>query len=158
MNTYLRSIILSALALALTALVTPHAVADQVIQFAEQVPAGYSKYVEVDVGKARMIILSGQVAIDPQGKVVGKNDLNRQLEYVFASIRDTLGRAGGSMEHLVKINNYFVDLSDVNTFRRVRDKYVNLTAPPASTTMEVRRFVNPDILVEIEATAIIPKP
>ncbi|WP_455290039.1 RidA family protein [Cupriavidus necator] len=159
MKKYLISLAIGMFSVPLLTFANPKAdvEAGSTVKFVEPVPAGYSKYVEVDLGNARMIILSGQVSMDPQGNVVGKNDVNRQLEYVFSEIKHTLERAGGTMNHLIKINNYFVDLSDVSIFRRVRDKYVNRQVPPASTTMEVRRFVNSDILVEIEAMAIIPK-
>jgi enamine deaminase RidA (YjgF/YER057c/UK114 family) len=120
-------------------------------------PAGYTKYIEIDLGESKLLILSGQVATDEKGQVVGKGDLEKQLDFVFASMKNTLEKAGGSMDNLVKINNYFVDLSNVKMFRSVRDRYVNTKKPPASTTMQVSRFVNPDVLVEIEALAVVPK-
>jgi enamine deaminase RidA (YjgF/YER057c/UK114 family) len=55
----------------------------------------------------------------------------------------------------VKLNIYVVDISQVPTFREVRDKFVNIENPPASTLVEVRRFVRDEFLIEIEAIAAL---
>ena len=58
---------------------------------------------------------------------------------------------------MVKLNSYFLDLSRLPEFREVRDKYIDLNNPPASTAVEVPRLFRPEFLVEIEAVAVVKK-
>ena len=121
------------------------------------ISAGYSKYVEVDLGASKMIILSGQVAFDADGNTVGKGNFEQQAEHIFAAIKQIVEKAGGSMENVVKLTNYLTDISNLPAFKKVRDKYINIAQPPASTTMEVSKFVKDELLLEVEAIAIISK-
>lgn len=127
------------------------------VRFHAPTPAGYSKYVEIDLGRSRMLMLSGVVALDEQGAVVGKGDLAAQTDFVFAQIDRTLRQAGASMSDLVKISSFMTDVSQVQAFRRARDQHVNRNRPPASTTLQVSRFVHPDVLIEVDAVAVVPK-
>jgi 2-iminobutanoate/2-iminopropanoate deaminase len=104
-----------------------------------------------------MIIISGQVALDKQGNLVGKENLAKQLEQTFLNIKSIVEEAGGTMNDVVKITNYLIDISQIQVFRDVRDKFVNVKKPPASTTVQVSRLFRDDFLVEIEAIAIISK-
>ncbi|OQP50283.1 endoribonuclease L-PSP [Niastella yeongjuensis] len=123
----------------------------------KDISAGYSKYVEVDLGASKMVILSGQVAFDANGNTVGKDDFEQQAEHIFQSIKSIVEKAGGSMDNVIKLTNYVTDVANLPVFRKVRDKYINTAQPPASTTMEVSKFVKDDLLLEVEATAIISK-
>ena len=127
------------------------------VKFKDISPAGYSKYVEVDLGTSKMVILSGQVAFDADGNTVGKGNFEQQAEHIFSGIKQIVEKAGGTMENVVKLTNYLTDISNLPVFKKVRDKYINLAQPPASTTMEVSRFVKDDLLLEVEVTAIISK-
>ena len=120
-------------------------------------PRGYSQASVVDLGKSSMIIISGQVPIDTQGNLVGKNDFARQAEQVFENIKNILISQGGKMEDVVKFGMYIRDVKNIQTLRQIRDKYVNLAHPPASTLVQVSSLFRDDIMLEIEATAIIPK-
>lgn len=120
-------------------------------------PKGYSHAVHLDLGNAKMIIMSGQVALDKQGNVVGKGDLAKQIEQTFLNIKALVEDAGGTMNDVVKISNYLIDLSQIQVFRDIRDKFINVKDPPASTTVQVSRLFREELLVEIEATAIILK-
>jgi len=55
------------------------------------------------------------------------------------------------------MNNYFLDMSNLPAYREIRDKYVNVQSPPASTAVEVRKLAREEWLVEVEAVAIIPE-
>jgi enamine deaminase RidA (YjgF/YER057c/UK114 family) len=72
---------------------------------------------------------------------------------------DTVGRgrpaAGATFSDVVKLNYYVVDASQLAALREVRDRYINTAAPPASTLVEVRRLFRGDVLLELEATAVI---
>ena len=120
-------------------------------------PKGYSQAVTVDLGKSTMLILSGQVALDKSGQLVGKDDISAQIQQVFTNIKNIVEAAGGNMNDVVKLNYYMIDVSQVQVLRSIRDKFVNTIHPPASTLVQVSKLFRDDILVEIEATAVIPK-
>ena len=63
---------------------------------------------------------------------------------------------GAGFEHVVKITNFFVDMSHLPVFFEVRDKFVNTKAPPASTAIQVGRLARDGALFEVEAVAVIP--
>lgn len=119
-------------------------------------PKGYSHAAEVDLGACKMLIMSGQVAIDSKGNLIGKGDFNKQAEQVFQNIKNIVENAGGSMDNIVKLGFYVLDINQVPTLRLVRDKYVNVKTPPASTLVQVSKLYRDDVLLEVEATAIIP--
>jgi reactive intermediate/imine deaminase len=118
---------------------------------------GYSQAAEIDLGKSKMLILSGQVALDAEGKVAGENNFEQQTEQVFENIKAIIENSGGTMNHLVKITIYLRDVSNITQFREVRDKYINLSNPPASTLVEITDLARDEFLLEVEATAVIPK-
>lgn len=118
---------------------------------------GYSHSVEIDLGNCKMIIISGQVPLDKQGNLVGKDDLAKQTEQVFLNIKNILEEVGGTMENVVKTGIYMVDLSQINTFRGIRNKFINHEKPPTSTLVQISKLFSDDWLIEIDATAIIPK-
>lgn len=120
-------------------------------------PKGYSHAAIVDLGKSNMIILSGQVPIDKNGNLVGKNDFSKQAEQVFKNIKNIMSELGGTMSNVVKIGIYVVNMKDIQALRNVRDKYIDLKNPPSSTLVEVSKLYREDVLLEVEATAVIPK-
>lgn len=120
-------------------------------------PTGYSHVAEIDLGNCTMLLISGQVALDASGALVGKNDLTKQTEQVFINIKNILAASGGNMDHLVKTGIFMRDASQIQLFREIRNKFINTKNPPASTLVEVSRLFRDDLLIEIEATAIIPK-
>lgn len=120
-------------------------------------PKGYSHAAIVDLGKSNMIILSGQVPIDKNGNLVGKNDFSKQAEQVFKNIKNIMSELGGTMSNVIKIGIYVVNMKDIQALRNVRDKYIDLKNPPSSTLVEVSKLYREDVLLEVEATAVIPK-
>ncbi|MEP6619751.1 MAG: RidA family protein [bacterium] len=117
-------------------------------------PRGYSHVVEVPAG-SRMVYVAGQVALDSAGRLVGAGDFRAQAVQVFENLKRALAAAGATFADVVKVNYYVVDASQVVALREVRDRYVNTAAPPASTLVEVRRLFRDDVLLEIEATAVV---
>jgi enamine deaminase RidA (YjgF/YER057c/UK114 family) len=116
---------------------------------------GYTHVVEVAGG--RTIYIAGQVALDRSGNVVGRGDFCAQTQQAFENLKAALEASGASFKDVIKLNNYVVDISQLLAFRQVRDKYINTSNPPASTTVEVRRLYREEILVEIEAVAVVPE-
>ncbi|HTE76113.1 MAG TPA: RidA family protein [Xanthobacteraceae bacterium] len=117
-------------------------------------PPGYSHVVEV-TGPGRLVYFAGQLGMDRSGKM-GAN-AREQIELAFENLKAALASVGAGFEHLVKINNYVVDIGvNIALFRDIRDRYVNTAAPPASTTIGVPELARPGALFEIEAIAILP--
>jgi enamine deaminase RidA (YjgF/YER057c/UK114 family) len=117
-------------------------------------PPGYSHVVEV-TGPGRLVYFAGQLGMDRSGKM-GAN-AREQIELAFENLEAALASVGAGFEHLVKINNYVVDIGvNIALFRDIRDRYVNTAAPPASTTIGVPELARPGALFEIEAIAILP--
>ena len=115
--------------------------------------AGYSQ-VAVAVG-GPTVFIAGQVAIDSSGSLVGRNDFRAQAEQVFANLEAAVEAAGGTFRDIVKMNSYFLDMAHLPAFRDVRDKYIDLAAPPVSTAVQVAWLFRPEFLIEVEAVAII---
>lgn len=101
------------------------------------------------------IYIAGQVAVDRSGNVVGKGDFRAQVQQVFENLKAALEASGASFKDVVKMNSYFVDMTQLAAFREVRDKYIDTGNPPASTAVQVSRLFREDFLVEIEAIAIV---
>ena len=116
---------------------------------------GYSQAVTVRSG--RLVYVAGQVAMDPSGKLVGPGDFRAQTEQTFENLKAALAASGASFDNVVKLNSYFVDIKQAPVFREVREKYINVTHPPVSTAVEVRRLVREELLLEVEAIAVVPE-
>jgi len=114
---------------------------------------GYSQVAAVTGGK--IVFIAGQVALDKSGNVVGKDDFRAQIQQVFENLKAAVEAAGGDFDDVIKLNSYFLDLSHLSEFREVRDKYINLKNPPASTAVQVPRLFRGEFLVEIEAVAVV---
>lgn len=115
---------------------------------------GYSQIVTVTGG--RLIFLAGQVAIDASRNLVGKGDFRAQARQVFENIKTALAAVGADFNHVVKLNMYVVDRTQLPVLREVRDLYINTQTPPASTLVEVRSLAQEDFLLEVEAVASLP--
>jgi reactive intermediate/imine deaminase len=117
-------------------------------------PTGYTHVVEVS-GPARTIYISGQIAFDKEGKLVGQGDMKAQAEQVFKNLQTALTAAGAKFSDVVKMNSYITDMSKVQAVRDVRARYFG-DATPASTFVEVKGLVRPELLLEIEVVAVVP--
>ena len=117
---------------------------------------GYSHVVVTSPGK--LVFISGQVARDKQGNLVGKGDLRAQTVQVFENLKAALASAGATFNDVVKINWYVKDYKQENLgiLREVRTMYVNKDNPPASTLSGVAALAQDDYLIEVEAVAAIP--
>ncbi len=100
-----------------------------------------------------MIVVSGQVPVDADGRLVGKDDPAAQIRQVFENLTAALAAAGAGMDQVVKLTVFLTDLADLALFRQIRDEYVSTDKPPASSLVQVSALVNPDFRVEVEALA-----
>jgi reactive intermediate/imine deaminase len=100
-----------------------------------------------------LVVVSGQVPLDEHGNLVGRSDPRAQARQVFRNLTAALAAAGATMEQVVKLTVYLTDLTDLETFRQVRDEYISPSRPPASSLVQVKSLVNPQFRIEIEALA-----
>ena len=98
--------------------------------------------------------LSGLVAFDPEGNIIGKDDCYAQAKQTFQNIGEALASAGGTMADVVKITTYLTDMADYSAFSKARSETFP-TGVPSSTTVCSPALIMPDLLIEIEAVAII---
>jgi reactive intermediate/imine deaminase len=117
-------------------------------------PTGYTHIVEV-TGPNKTIYISGQIAYDKEGKLVGAGDMQAQAEQVFKNLEAALTAAGAKFSDVVKMNSYITDMSRIQAVRDVRARYFK-DALPASTFVQVAGLVRPDLLLEIEVVAVLP--
>ncbi|HEY2771354.1 MAG TPA: RidA family protein [Solirubrobacteraceae bacterium] len=116
-------------------------------------PVGpYAHVVSVPAG-GRMIFCAGAVALDKDGKVVGEGDIVTQTRQVMENLRLALQAANASFADIVKITNYVIDAEEWKRVLPVRAEYIK-EPYPASTFVEVRALMFPELLIEIEAIAI----
>jgi enamine deaminase RidA (YjgF/YER057c/UK114 family) len=120
-------------------------------------PMGYSHVAEATGGK--LVYVSGQVAFDLQGNLVGRDDFAAQVRQVFANLAAALEAAGGDFRNVIKLNYYCVDTVDpavaLPAIKTVRDGHVSTDAPPASTFVVIRKLARPEFLIEVEAVAVL---
>src|SRR5262245_1006977 len=93
------------------------------VRFINRASAGYSHVVSVQGG--RTLYISGQLALDKEGKLVGRGDFRAQVKQVFENIKTRLEEAGASFNDVVKLNYYITDSSDLPAVREVRNSYIN---------------------------------
>lgn len=116
---------------------------------------GHTLYSPVVVVKGgTLVFVSGLLARDKEGRLVGKGDMGAQIRQVGENLRLALEAAGATLEDLVRTCTYTTDIDEFFRHVEVRQQYLG-RALPTSTTVEVKRLSHPDFLVEIEAFAVI---
>lgn len=116
---------------------------------------GYTQAVEVRNAE-RMIFLSGHLPLDSAGHVVGTGSIERQARQVFENLRHSLASVGCGFEHVVKMTTFVTDVAQhPPVVRRVREAYLGAERPAASTMVEVPCFAHPDVMIEIDAIAMV---
>lgn len=115
----------------------------------------YSQAVRVEAGDALWIYVSGQIALDAEGTLVGVDDLRAQTEQVFENLARILEANGATFADVVKLQTYFTTLDDLAGSREVRGRYLP-AEPPASTAVQVAALVIPEALIEVDVVAVVP--
>ena len=118
---------------------------------------GYAHAVTVT---GKLAFISGQVAVDAKGCVVGVDDLAAQTRQALSNLHHVLRRFGANWSDVVKFTWFVLDASEVQTIRDVRDEILRPALGevhnPASTLVQVAALFGPDFLVEVEAVVAIP--
>ena len=118
-------------------------------------PGGYSHVVEA-TGPGRIVYIAGQLGLKPDGTLAG--DFRAQAVQAFENLKAALASVGATFDDVVKLNNYLIDIpANLGIYREVRDKYINVAQPPASTTIGIPALARPDALYEVEAVVILAK-
>jgi enamine deaminase RidA (YjgF/YER057c/UK114 family) len=119
-------------------------------------PRGYTHVVTVE-GGGKMVFISGQVAVDKDGKLVGPGDLKTQIRQAASNLKLALEAAGATAADLVKTNTYIVNYkqADYSALREARAELFPAGDPPASTLVGVTSLAVDGLMVEMEAIAVV---
>ncbi|MFI2345948.1 RidA family protein [Streptomyces sp. NPDC019443] len=112
-------------------------------------------YSHVVWGTGRFVAISGQCAFDEDGKVVGEGDPAAQARQVFENLRRCLAAAGATFDDVVKLTYFVTDVAHLPAIRAARDEVIDAGRLPASSAVQVAALFRPELLVEIEAFALL---
>ncbi|MER6097690.1 RidA family protein [Streptomyces sp. NPDC001728] len=119
--------------------------------------AASPQYSHVVWGTGRFVAISGQCAFDASGAVVGEGDAAAQARQVFANLERCLAAAGAGFADVVKLTYFVTDVAHLPAVRDARDTYFAGAPLPASSAVQVSALVRPELLLEIEAFALVPE-
>ena len=109
----------------------------------------------VAVPSGRMVFVSGQVARGVDGQLVGRGDIRAQTRKVLENVRSVLAEAGATMDDVTKVTVFVTNLAEhFSAIHEIRAEFFS-SDYPASTLVEISRLVDPEMLIEIEAIAVV---
>jgi len=111
---------------------------------------GYSRAVRI----GSHIFVAGTTAVGEDGKIVGLNDPSRQTEFIIRKIENALQRAGAGLKDVVVTRIFVRNIDDWESIGRTHGQFF-AEIRPATTMVEVSRFIEPEMLLEIEAQAVL---
>src|SRR5580692_12867993 len=120
----------------------------------EGVPPGRG-YSQVVTGRGRLVVVSGQIAQDSTGELVGPGDPAAQARQVFENLGRCLAEAGAGFGDVVKLTFFVLDVADLPALREARDAVIDTARPPASTAVQVAALFAPGYVLEVEAWALV---
>jgi enamine deaminase RidA (YjgF/YER057c/UK114 family) len=112
-------------------------------------------YTHVVMGTGRFVAVSGQLALDEDGKLVGEGDPAAQARQVFENLRRCLTAAGATFDDVVKLTFFVTDMAHMPAIRAARDAHIPADRLPAASAVQVAGLVRPEFLMEIEAYAVV---
>lgn len=119
-------------------------------------PTGYTQVVVAPDG--RTVYVAGQNATDSAGQVVGGTDFQAQAAAAYTNLQRALASVGGSLKDIVKTTTFLTDARQIPLLRPVRTRFLDATHPPANTLVIISSLARPNLLIEVEAVAILPTP
>ena len=114
----------------------------------------YSHVARVELGDGALLVVSGQLALDDDGNLVGGEDMGAQTDRVFEILGGILAAHGAGFGDVVSIRTFLTDMDRLGDYAGARAGHL-ATPPPASTTVEVTRLAIPGALVEVELVAAV---
>ncbi|MGV9564552.1 RidA family protein [Streptomyces sp. NPDC003480] len=114
-------------------------------------------YTHVVMGTGRFVAISGQLALDEYGGLVGEGDPAAQARQVFENLRRCLAAAGATFDDVVKLTYFVTDMAYLPAIRTARAAHIPGDRLPASSAVQVAALVGPEFLMEIEAFAVLPE-
>jgi enamine deaminase RidA (YjgF/YER057c/UK114 family) len=126
---------------------------DLYIPSALPAPNGYSHAAGI-AADSRLVWTSGQVALAPDGTLIGPGDWAAQTRAVMRNVATALAAGGAGWSDVFKLTIYVVDTAELATVRAVRDEFIDLNRPPTSSLVKVAGLFHPDLLIEVEAVAV----
>ncbi|MBW7889023.1 MAG: RidA family protein [Bacteroidetes bacterium] len=111
---------------------------------------GYSRAVRV----GNIIEITGTVASDEQGNIVGKDNPYEQTKYILQKIERVLRQAGGSLEQIVRTRMFVTDISRWKEYGKAHHEVFH-SIKPCTSMIEISKLIAPGYMIEIEATAIV---
>ena len=111
----------------------------------------------VEVSGERTILVSGQVALDEKGDLVGRGDIAAQTRQVFENLKRALGAAGVGFADVVKLTYYIVGYRPemLGPIREVRSQYLPKDKPPASTLVGIEALFMEGVMIEVDAIVVV---
>jgi reactive intermediate/imine deaminase len=117
-------------------------------------PSGHFSQGVIASACGRMVFISGMTARDVDGRVIGAGDIEAQTRQVCENLNRAVGAAGGTLNDVVRVDVFVRNIEHFDAIHRVRREYFDAPAP-ASTLLEVSKMVSPEMLIEINAIAVI---
>ncbi|MFI9168480.1 RidA family protein [Streptomyces lincolnensis] len=114
-----------------------------------------AQYTHVVLGTGRFVAISGQLALDEDGRPVGEGDPATQARQVFENLRRCLAAAGATFDDVVKLTYFVTDMAHLPAVREARATHIPDDRLPASSAVQVAALVRPEFLMEIEAFAVV---
>ena len=119
------------------------------------VPDNYEPFnIALGYRVGNLVFISGQTSIDGEGKIVGAGDFDAQAAQSFANLKKVLEAAGSGMNKIVKVNIYLTDMGNFGKIVGLRARHFSKPYP-ADTIVEVRALALPELMIEIEAMALV---
>ena len=112
---------------------------------------GYSRAVKI----GRVVEVSGTSAID-RDKIIAPNDPYQQTKFIIRKIERAINEAGGSLEDVIRTRIYVTNIDDWSAIGKAHGEFFR-NIKPATTMVEVKSLIDPNFVVELEATAILPE-
>ena len=112
--------------------------------------AGYSRAVRV----GKVVEIAGTTAVNSDGQIIGVGDIGVQTEYIFKKIDNVLKEAGSNMSDVIRTRMYLTDINDWEIVARIHGDIFS-DIKPVSTLVEVSGLIDEELLIEIEASAVV---
>jgi 2-iminobutanoate/2-iminopropanoate deaminase len=116
-------------------------------------PNGHFAQATVSEARGRLLFISGMTARNKLGGVTGIGDVSAQTHQVCQNLQAAVEAVGGTLDDIARVDVYVRNMEDFDAIHEVRRQY--FTTPPASTMVEVSKFVNKDYLIEVNAIAVL---